>query len=41
MRVGPSRPGDRTWLQTGSSCGGKEPLVVNVEFKRRGSDHVR
>ncbi len=33
MRAGPSQSGDRTWLQTSSSCGGQEPLVVNVELE--------
>jgi hypothetical protein len=41
MRAGPSQSEDRLWLQTGSSCGGQEPLVVNVELKRRGIDRVR
>ncbi len=33
MRVGPSRSGGRTWLQTGPSCGDQESLVVNVGLK--------
>lgn len=33
MRAGPSQSGDRTWLQTSSSRGGQEPLVVNVGLK--------
>ena len=41
MRVGPSRPGDRTWQQIGPSCGDQESLVVNVGFKRPGTDQVR